>query len=150
MNDSETKRRAILAPSLDRESRIFPVGTAQIGRYDSIATSRLTVRDTGVTSSESAPRRWARRAEIRTHVIRRDHVAGALRRLALALLVMLITAPWSEAADLDRTAVDFTPPADIKWVRNAAGTNEQAVLYGDPSKPGPYVVRIKWLPGNMS
>jgi len=35
-------------------------------------------------------------------------------------------------------------------VRNAAGTNEQAVLFGDPSKPGPYVVRLKWLPGNMS
>jgi quercetin dioxygenase-like cupin family protein len=24
------------------------------------------------------------------------------------------------------------------------------VLFGDPSKPGPYVVRLKWLPGNMS
>src|SRR5881397_394753 len=24
------------------------------------------------------------------------------------------------------------------------------VLYGDPTKPGPYVVRVKWLPGNMS
>jgi hypothetical protein len=47
------------------------------------------------------------------------------------------------AADLDRTAVDFTPPLEIKGVRNAAGTNEQAVLFGDPSKPGPYVVRIK-------
>jgi len=46
--------------------------------------------------------------------------------------------------------VDFQTPSDIKWVRNAAGTNEQAVLFGDPSKPGPYVARIKWLPGNMS
>ena len=35
-------------------------------------------------------------------------------------------------------------------MRNPAGTNEQAILFGDPSKPGPYVVRIKWLPGNMS
>ena len=46
--------------------------------------------------------------------------------------------------------MDFKTPADIKWVRNAAGTNESAVLFGDPSKPGPYVVRVKWLPGNMS
>jgi quercetin dioxygenase-like cupin family protein len=46
--------------------------------------------------------------------------------------------------------VDFQTPSDIKWVRNAAGTNEQAVLFGDPSKPGPYVARIKWLPDNMS
>src|SRR5215831_8733636 len=51
---------------------------------------------------------------------------------------------------IDRTAVDFKTPADIKWVRNAAGTNESAVLFGDPAKPGPYVVRLKWLPGNMS
>src|SRR5207245_9640832 len=27
---------------------------------------------------------------------------------------------------------------------------KSAVLYGDPTKPGPYVVRVKWLPGNMS
>jgi quercetin dioxygenase-like cupin family protein len=46
--------------------------------------------------------------------------------------------------------VDWKTPAEIKWVRNAAGTNESAVLFGDPSQPGPYVVRLKWLPGNMS
>ena len=34
--------------------------------------------------------------------------------------------PRAAAADLDRAAVEFTTPADIKWVRNAAGTNEQA------------------------
>ena len=35
-------------------------------------------------------------------------------------------------------------------MRNAAGTNEPAVLFGDSGRPGPYVVRIGWLPGNMS
>jgi quercetin dioxygenase-like cupin family protein len=54
------------------------------------------------------------------------------------------------AAELDKSAVEFTAPADIKWVRNAAGTMEQAVLFGDPSKAGMYVVRLRWLPGNMS
>jgi hypothetical protein len=68
--------------------------------------------------------------------------------LGLSLLMMAATA--SQAADLDRSAVDFTTPSEIKWVKNAAGTNEQAVLFGDPGKAGPYVVRIKWLPGNMS
>jgi len=24
------------------------------------------------------------------------------------------------------------------------------VLFGDPEKPGPYVMRLRWLPGNMS
>ena len=73
-----------------------------------------------------------------------------IRTLALALLALMTAAPAVCGADLDRAAVDFTAPADIKWVRNAAGTNEQAVLFGDPSKPGPYVARIKWFPGNMS
>src|SRR5262245_13463838 len=73
-----------------------------------------------------------------------------VRRLVLAILGTMMATSVGAAADLDRAAMDFTTPADIKWVRNAAGTNEQAVLFGDPSKPGPYVVRIKWLPGNMS
>jgi quercetin dioxygenase-like cupin family protein len=73
-----------------------------------------------------------------------------IRTLGLAVLGMMTAMPSSHAADLDRTAVDFTTPSDIKWVRNAAGTNEQAVLFGNPSQPGLYVVRIKWLRGNMS
>ena len=73
-----------------------------------------------------------------------------IRSIVLAGLVVMTAATGSIAQDIDRTAVDFKTPAEIKWVRNAAGTNESAVLFGDPSKPGPYVVRIKWLPGNMS
>ena len=51
---------------------------------------------------------------------------------------------------LVQAGLEDKTPGEIAWVRNAAGTNEQAVLFGDPSKPGPYVVRVKWLPGNMS
>jgi hypothetical protein len=72
------------------------------------------------------------------------------RVLSLGVLAVLLTAPAISAAELDRAAVAFTPTSEIKWVRNAAGTNESAVLFGDPSRPGPYVVRLKWLPGNMS
>jgi quercetin dioxygenase-like cupin family protein len=72
------------------------------------------------------------------------------RALALASLAVLVAVPAGSGADLDRSAVDFKTPGEIPWIRIAAGTNEQAVLFGDPSKPGPYVVRIKWLPGNMS
>jgi len=71
--------------------------------------------------------------------------------LAIGLLIVLIVSGGSHGAPgIDRTAVDWKTPAEIKWVRNAAGTNESAVLFGDPSQPGPYVVRLKWLPGNMS
>ena len=71
------------------------------------------------------------------------------RAFSIAAFGMMMAIPVSQA-DIDRTAVDFTTPADIKWVKNAAGTNESAVLFGDPTKEGPYVIRIKWLPGNMS
>jgi hypothetical protein len=77
-------------------------------------------------------------------------MTGLTRLLSLVALITLLAAPQVYGADIDRAAVDFKTPAEIKWVRNAAGTNEQAVLFGDPSKPGPYVVRLKWLPGNMS
>ena len=61
-----------------------------------------------------------------------------------------MTCASAGAAEIDRSAVDLIPATEIRWVRNPAGTNEQAILYGNPAKPGPYVVRIKWLPGNMS
>lgn len=70
--------------------------------------------------------------------------------LATLFAVSIAAAGTAVAADIDRGAVDFTKAADIKWVRNAAGTNESAVLFGDPAKPGPYVMQLKWLPGNMS
>ena len=73
-----------------------------------------------------------------------------IRIFSLPVLLVMMAVSSGQAVDIDRTAVDFKAPSDIKWVRNAAGTNESAVLFGDPSKPGPYVVRIKWLPGNMS
>src|SRR5947209_20400738 len=71
--------------------------------------------------------------------------------LTTAVFAVVLGVPSGYGAgDIDRTAVDFKTPAEIKWVRNAAGTNESAVLFGDPSKPGPSVVRVKWLPGNLS
>jgi len=67
-----------------------------------------------------------------------------------AVVTLLCVAAATLGAELNPAAVEFQTPADIKWLRNAAGTTEQAVLFGDPDKPGPYVMRIKWLPGNFS
>lgn len=73
------------------------------------------------------------------------------RNLLLVLFAsVMMAASVSLAAQIDRSVADFKTPAEIKWIRNAAGTNESVVLFGDPSKPGPYVTRIRWLPGNMS
>ncbi len=53
------------------------------------------------------------------------------------------------AADLDPAAVAFTLPDKIEW-KQGSGRAQQAVLAGGPSKPGLYVVMVKWRPGGMS
>jgi quercetin dioxygenase-like cupin family protein len=53
------------------------------------------------------------------------------------------------AADLDPAAVAFTLPDKIEW-KQTSPRSQQSVLAGDPSKPGLYVVMVKWLPGGMS
>ena len=53
-------------------------------------------------------------------------------------LVLVLGISSVQAAEIDRSIADFVAPQDIKWRRDPAGTNESAVLFGDPSKPGPY------------
>ncbi len=49
----------------------------------------------------------------------------------------------------DPTHVPFVLPKDIKWTGDP---NRQltAILYGDPSKEGPYTLVYKWMPGAFS
>jgi hypothetical protein len=70
--------------------------------------------------------------------------------LAAAALVAMLTPAASRAVELDPKAVVFQLPDQIKWGPVTPAGSQQAVLFGDPSKPGPYVVRLRWLPGNMS
>jgi len=60
------------------------------------------------------------------------------------------TTTTEHSGKIDPTIASFIEPQDIKWVPNAAGTAESAVLYGDPTKPGLYITRNKWKAGNMS
>ena len=72
------------------------------------------------------------------------------RAIRLGILTTLFIAFVSiQAADLDPKAINIQLPKDIKWVATAGGS-EQAVLVGDPSKPGLYVVLTKWLPHKNS
>jgi hypothetical protein len=75
-----------------------------------------------------------------------------LRLMTTAIAVSIAAAAASPigAAELDSKAITVKLPDQIPWKRNAAGTNEVAVLVGDPTKPGLYVEMFKWLPGNMS
>src|SRR5262252_1196181 len=79
------------------------------------------------------------------------HRLSTMRRtIRLSLAATLLIALGSiRAADLDPKAINIQLPKDIKWVATTGGS-EQAVLAGDPSKPGLYIVLTKWLPHKNS
>jgi hypothetical protein len=52
------------------------------------------------------------------------------------------------AAELDPKAVVYQLPDQIKWGPVTPAGNQQAVLFGDPTKPGLYGVLTKWTAGN--
>lgn len=52
-------------------------------------------------------------------------------------------------AQLDSSALAYKLPSQVHWVDDAIGA-KTAVLVGDPSKPGLYVVLVKWTPHHMS
>jgi hypothetical protein len=53
------------------------------------------------------------------------------------------------AVDLNPSMVTYLHPDQIKWT-GRPGVAEQAVLMGDPTKPGWYAVLVKWYPHNFS
>lgn len=76
--------------------------------------------------------------------------------IAVALSLLTATSLGSGAskaaakpADLNPAAVAYQLPDQIKWTGSPAGA-QMAVLLGDPSKPGLYIVLIKWGPHQMS
>jgi hypothetical protein len=67
----------------------------------------------------------------------------------LATVTVLFGLVSVNAAAPDPKVLAFTPPDKIAWTDNAGGAS-QAVLVGDPSKPGLYIVLTKWHPHHMS
>lgn len=65
--------------------------------------------------------------------------------LVIAILVLLKPAK----ADLNPAALAYKLPNQIPWTDEASGA-KQAVMRGDPSKPGPYIILVKWTPHHMS
>lgn len=67
---------------------------------------------------------------------------------AAVLAACLAGAGSAAAVELDAKAVVYKLPDQIRWVENPNAGNAQAVLMGDPSKPGPYIVLTRWYAGN--
>ena len=68
------------------------------------------------------------------------------------LTLAVSTCAWlgsSKASDLNPAAINIKLPDQIKWTGNPE-VSETAVLYGDPNKPGLYIVLTKWHPHHMS
>jgi quercetin dioxygenase-like cupin family protein len=72
-----------------------------------------------------------------------------VRRVLLGILALLI-APLS-AADPDHETMQIVRDADIVW-KDTPGVPgvKSAVIQGDPSAPGLYIVRVRFAPGVMS
>ena len=71
-----------------------------------------------------------------------------LIRLSVASAVFVGLVPVK--ADLNPAAIMIQHPDQIKWVKNEKAGNANAILAGDPNKPGIYVELTKWYPHHMS
>ena len=75
----------------------------------------------------------------------------AARPLSIALFAATLFAGAPHAAGPDPAVLSFKAPADLKWNESPAYPGLKfAILYGDPSKPGPYAVRNRFSPGSFS
>lgn len=68
---------------------------------------------------------------------------------AVAFLPVLLSTPAGAAPQTDAQGFVRATPDQIEWKSAAMGV-KNVVLYGDPSKPGLYVVRNTFPPGVMS
>ena len=77
-------------------------------------------------------------------------VSSAVRhRFAALVLALALAAPAAHAVKDEQGFVRIGPE-DVQWNAPDAYGVQTAVIEGDPTKPGIYVVRIKFPPGIMS
>jgi len=68
--------------------------------------------------------------------------------LGAAALAVTLAPSLSNAIELDPKVLVYQLPDQIKWAPVTPAGNQQAVLFGDPTKPGPYGVLNRWVAGN--
>lgn len=77
------------------------------------------------------------------------HKFKRARYLATGFILVLVVLLRPTRADLNPAALAYKLPNQLQWTEALPGA-KQAVLTGDPTKPGLYVVLIKWSPHTMS
>ena len=65
-------------------------------------------------------------------------------RFAIGVAAMVVFFTQGGSGDLNPAALTYKLPAQINWVENPAAGSAQAIMAGDPNKPGLYVVLQKW------
>ncbi len=70
----------------------------------------------------------------------------SLVALAIALVVLISPA----MADLNPSAIAYQLPNQLKWTSIENGGALRAILRGDPAKPGPYIILVRWTAHHMS
>jgi hypothetical protein len=73
----------------------------------------------------------------------------ALAALAATLLAGQVFAGQAQAAP-DPAALAYKLPDQIPWKGEDRMGSLIYVLWGDPDKPGPYAILVKWLPHHFS
>lgn len=76
-------------------------------------------------------------------------------RLVLSMVAAALACagglPGVALAEPSADVMQIVRDADVKWTTGQFGTGLQsAVLSGNPSQQGPYVMRVKFAPGSMS
>jgi hypothetical protein len=86
-------------------------------------------------------------------VIRIRHLGGAAIVIATFVASMVsggsAQTPAPASNSLDPKVLAYKLPDQILWKEDPNGPNT-AVLQGDPSKPGRYIMLVKWTPHHMS
>ncbi len=69
-------------------------------------------------------------------------------RLLLPLALLAFATPALAAPD--PKVMSFTPPDRLAWSGGPVAGAQSIKLWGDPEKPGPYAVLVRWPPHQMS
>jgi len=65
------------------------------------------------------------------------------------LIALVVPLGAAKAPDLNPAALAYKLPDQIHWRDDPMGL-KSAILLGDPSKPGLYIMLVKWTPHHMS